>query len=452
VIEIVELLAGVMIVVVGVPMFVDSITRIYFDYSDAEDRRRVISTGLMFTILLSSILILAGAVGGRLASQTLFHTADYASLIAWTFTSVLLSNVSEVGLAYQRIRRRAAFVAVYSCAQFALAAGLNIYFLAFAKKGIWGFVLSKFISLGVGAAVILVRTIRETGFGFSLECAKRMVRFGRSLILTSVGFFLINFSDRGFLNHFRTTADVGIYALAYKFGFIISYLVGNPFKSVWEVNVFEDMQSPLWKHQAADMARVLFLSLAGVALSLSVFATPIIRMVAAPAYASAAGLIPILTFAYALREVGDFFGSILFINKRMVRYASAVLLSAGFNLALEWLLIRSWGATGAAWATFLTWVAYTAGCWIMAQREHHLPLEKRGFALLAVICVLATSAAAGLGNFALVPDLALRVLVMIVAGVFVWKSRCISPDQHAEIQKRLRLSLGALRSVLVGNG
>ena len=448
VIEIIELLAAVMIVVVGVPMFADSITRLYFDFSDEKARASVVSTGMILTILLSSTLIFIGALGGALASNVLFHSPDYANLITWTFASVLLSNVTEVGLAYQRIRRRAAFVAIYSCAQFALAGGLNVYFLAIAHKGIWGFVFSKFISLGVGAAVILFLTIRETGFGFNPERCMRMIRFGRGLILTSVGFFIINFSDRAFLNSFRSTAEVGIYALAYKFGFVISYLVGNPFKSVWEVNVFDDMHSPRWKQHAAKMARVLALSLAGAALTLSVFAKPIIHMVAAPSYAAAAALIPILTFAYALREIGDFFNTAMLINKRMLQYAGAVVLSAAFNLALEWFLIRAWGAAGAAWATFLTWGVYAVVCWVMAQREHQIPVDMSAFAILSVICAFTVWAAFSLGDFGFTPDLLVRLGTMVVAGVLIWRSRCVPAEERAGIRYLLNSQLAAVRNMV----
>src|SRR5262252_89989 len=76
VIEIIELLAAVMIVVVGVPMFADSITRLYFDFSDEKARASVVSTGMILTILLSSTLIFIGALGGALASNVLFHSPD----------------------------------------------------------------------------------------------------------------------------------------------------------------------------------------------------------------------------------------------------------------------------------------------------------------------------------------------------------------------------------------
>lgn len=446
VIEIVELLAAVMIIVLGVPVFADSITRIYFDYSDRRERVSVISTGMMLTIFLSTIVILIGALGGGIASKALFHTTNYASLIAWTFTSVLLSNVAEVGLAFQRIQRRASFVAIYSCSQFALAGGLNVYFLAFARKGIWGFVLSKLISMGVGAFFIFIVTVRETGFGFNPEAFRRMIHFGKGLVLTSIGFFIIHFSDRIFLNSFKTTTEVGIYALAYKFGFVISYLVGNPFKSVWEVNAFEYMHSPQWKFQAAKMAQYFFLSLSGVALILSVFARPIIAAVASSSYAMAAGLIPILTFAYVMREMGDFFSSILFINKRMAQYASAVILCAGLNLFLDWTLIRTWGGAGAAWATFFTWLAYMVVCCTMAQREHQLPLELRRFGSLSAICALCITAAFIPGTFSFVPDLLIRFLMILIAGGLIWKSGYISQAQHAEIRDHLKLPLKTLRS------
>ena len=62
---------------------------------------------------------------------------------------------------------------------------------------------------------------------------------------------------------------------------------------------------------------------------------------------------------------------------------------AVLNTALNFWLIPSWGPMGAALATFLTWLAYMAACWVTAMKEHHIPYPTSAFLkLFLVACVI----------------------------------------------------------------
>ena len=57
----------------------------------------------------------------------------------------------------------------------------------------------------------------------------------------------MNFSDRFFLQHLRSLEVVGIYAVGYKFGFMLNYLVVQPFCAMWEPRryfIFEQPNHP----------------------------------------------------------------------------------------------------------------------------------------------------------------------------------------------------------------
>jgi O-antigen/teichoic acid export membrane protein len=380
-IELLDLLVLVANVSLGGLAIGDAMVRIYYEEREGE-QRAVISTALWSISGISAILASAGILLAAPIGRILFHASGYEAVIRMAFLALFCGNIVETGLMYQRLKQRPGLFVAISGGQLALNASLNVYCIGFAKWGLWGFFWSKLVSVALSAAILLVVIVRENHWRFHRELAVRIFRFGGPLILSGFSVFIIHFSDRFFLDRYSTLAEIGIYAVAYKFGFLIGNLVGAPFESAWNVNMYGYASSPGWQREFARVLRYLlfFLVLAGVALSIT--SDEVLTLIAPASYMSAALLAPILVFAYILRWVGDFFRNMLFVNKR-VRLVSALTCVCGLlNLALNQALIPRYGPWGAAWATLATWLVYMTAAWVSVYREHGSPYPIRSFALI----------------------------------------------------------------------
>jgi len=382
VIELIELfliLTGVAFGTLGV---MDAMIRLYHDETDAEQSGAVITTALLSTGLAGLAAALLGLWLAAPLSTLLFGDARYLDLIRVSLLAMLFSNLAELCLVYQRIRERAAYFVVFSLLQLALNLALNIYFIVFAGLGVWGFVLSKLVCSVLGAAAALAGVLRETRSRPRWQTMRKLFAFGGPLAFTGLSFFVIHFSDRFFLQRFGDLAQVGVYALAYKFAFLVTFLVGEPFGRVWNVTLYQRASHSEWKEEFSRVASYLAFSLFVVGLALSILAPDLVLLVADRAYWSAGLLIPVLVFGYVFREVGDFFRGVLFINKRVVLFTTITVACALENLALNFLLIGRYQAQGAAWATLLTWFTYMGACWLLAHWEHRIPYRVSSFTLL----------------------------------------------------------------------
>jgi O-antigen/teichoic acid export membrane protein len=385
IIELVELFVTIAGICFGLAVVGDSMVRIYHEYFEDRDRGTVVSSAIFIVALLSAGVALIVMFLADPISALVFGSAKYAWLLRSAFVALTFSSVTEIALLYQQVKQRAVFFVIFYVAQLLAGAGLNIYFIAIAREGVWGFVLSKLIVAGVSAVVLLWVVLRETGVGFHRECARRMVSFGGPLMFASVSMFIIHFSDRFFLNHFNSLADVGVYALAYKIGFLVTYLVGQPFGNVWNVSLFAHVDENRWQERFARVFRCLAFFLLFVATGISVFANGMLTIAVSREYLAAVALVPVIALGYAFREAGDFFRGLLFINKRVFLFGRITMSCAALNLALDWVLIRQYGTTGAAWATLLTWLAYMVACWLLALREHRLPISPADLVVLSGI-------------------------------------------------------------------
>lgn len=437
VIELIELFVTLAGICFGIASISDAMVRIYYDYKDEHSRAAVISTAVVGVGAVSLFIVALAWLGAEPLSRAVLESADRAGLVRAAFVAMLFSSIMDVALVYQRIRQRAVFFVVFSLVQVSGTMALNVYLIAFAKMGVWGFVISKLICTGLGAVVLAVIVVRETGWRIERGVARQLAGFATPLILSSVSFFTIHFADRFFLKHYANLTQVGLYALAYKFGFLVTYLVGQPFENVWSVNMYGHVGEPGWKREFARVASYLMFFLVLAAVGLGLFIDQVLRMMADPAYLPAAVVVPVLAFGYAFREVGDFFRGLLFINKRVLLFGRVTLGCAAVNLALNFLLISRWGIAGAAWATLLTWMSYMLACWYLAHREHEVPYPVKSF---LVLCGAGTAACAGGSFFRDLGMLQQWGADLLLLGLFVavvWVAGYFDPREIAAIRGHL---------------
>jgi O-antigen/teichoic acid export membrane protein len=178
-----------------------------------------------------------------------------------------------------------------------------------------------------------------------------------------------------------------------------------------------------------------FLVLAGLALSVT--SNEALAMIAPPAYGGAALLVPVIVFAYVLRETGDFFRGVLLVNKRVRIFSAATCVCALWNLALNQILIPRWGIRGAAWATLFTWLAYMMFCWTLVHREHRMPFPLRSFGQIFGLAGMVYAAAA-VGNrlpgpWRWGPD---ALMVLLFVGL-LWMSGYFPAEDRQTVRDRL---------------
>jgi O-antigen/teichoic acid export membrane protein len=232
-----------------------------------------------------------------------------------------------------------------------------------------------------------------------------MLSFGSPLVIGGISAFAVHFLDRFILNHYASLGTVGIYSLAYKFGFLITYLVGEPFHRAWNATLYAHTDRAGWREQFGRVFAALLFLLLFAWTGLTALVDEALEVMAAPEFRPAAAFVPVIAFGYVARTLGDYFRTLLFINKRS-GLATAILVGAALlNTGLNFLLIPRFDIRGAAWATLLTWLAYMAAMGVVAQREHRLPLPYGISAALGAVAV----ALAGASHLVRQGPLALRV-------------------------------------------
>jgi len=384
-IELVELFVMVAVITVGILATSDAMVRIYNDRQDAAERKAVVSTSFWYLGVVSFTLVCFAWMFAEPLSRMGLRTEANAYLVRYAFLAMAFGNLMEMGLVYERMRQRAVFFVAFSVVHMIITLIMNVVLIVFAGWGIWGFIISKVITNLGGALFLVVRTTREVGWRLDRSAARSMFGFGYPLIGSSLALFGIHFADRFFLSRYATLEEVGLYGLAYRFGFLVTNLVGEPFGRAWGVSLYSYAARPDWPEYFSRLFSYLVAGLCVVAVALSMFVDEVLTIVSAPAFHACAQLVPVIALAYVFREMGDFFRGMFFIDKRARLYSTATISCSMLNLALNFPLIQNYGAKGAAWATLCTWLAYLMVCWAIVNKKNAFSYRIRSLGTILIL-------------------------------------------------------------------
>lgn len=329
--------------------------------STVDQKNAVLSTTMMALAGAYAIVAALAVLFASTLSQLVFESAAHTTLIRIAATSFVFQGLLIVPLAEIRRREQPRLFVAINSGKLIAQAVLNVFFLVVMEYGILSMFLSTLITSAVLAVSLTVYLVRQAGLHFSAPILRDLIRFGLPLIATQVATIFTTFGDRFFLRQAvdaavpgQSTAGVaavGLYALAYQFGFLLATLALDPFLSVWQPVRFKLAQQ---ENRDAIFSRafiMLNVLLVTIGVGIGLFVDDLLQILAAPVFHSASNLVPLLllAFVFAAWPAALDTGIMLRERNELITYANWV--SAGVALAGYLILIPRFFAWGAVWTT-----------------------------------------------------------------------------------------------------
>jgi O-antigen/teichoic acid export membrane protein len=332
--------------------------RFFFDAGDEGEKRRIIST----TFLTEAGRAFAGAAMLAILAPWVWRygldgvgTTTIVRLAALRFALGVLADTPG-GLMQARGEARLSTAIVM--VRLALLISFNLYFLLVLRLGVLGMVISGVI-VNALVAVFSVRWLnRQVGLVFDRAISRKLRNYGAPYQITMVGAFVLTFGDRFILQKFRDATSVGLYALAYQFGFLLLELGPGPFLRAWLPERYKLLKAPAELNRHATQEGFLLLSgiSVTVATAIIVGSRPVLRLLAAPAYQPAADIIPIVVVAYLFHIWNDVMKFGIDAAAQGIYYTYSSWIATGIVLGGYLLFIPKLGGIGAALATLIAFV------------------------------------------------------------------------------------------------
>jgi len=361
-----------------------AVIRFYYDSADELEQKKVVSTSYMATFASALLVILFSQIFSIRLSSLIFDTNVYDKYFKLVFMATALSLISSVPEAYLMARKQSIFYTIISLMTLSSYLIFNIYFIVFLKMGILGILYSSVITKIFNSSVLSFYCITKNSLFFSFTKFKSMLKFSLPLIPANVGTFILNYADRFILQKLATTAEVGIYALGYKFGYMLPVLVMGPINMIWVPQMFE-LASKSDKKTIEKMFTYIMLILIFCGLGLILLTKDAIRIMATPPFYPAYKVVSFVVLGYIFRGMASFFWDGIMIAKKTIYIGISVFISALSNILLNILLIPQFRAMGAAYSTAISFFIMFVLIFYFCQRVYSIKCEWGRISKIAVV-------------------------------------------------------------------
>ncbi|MFZ5568862.1 MAG: lipopolysaccharide biosynthesis protein [Thermodesulfobacteriota bacterium] len=387
VLQLISLTIEVVSVIIGLRLAA-TVFRFYHETDQDNRRKEVVGTAMTGVIIMATILITPLLATSPWTAALILKDDSQAILLFIAFISLWIQLPISVVNSYIQVKERSLLFVGVSLSRLIAGASLNIYFVAVAKIGVIGILLSTLIVDIITGLLLFPYVIRENGLHFSRPLFIKMLRFSAPLIPSSLASMVTHASDRYFISGYLSLADTGIYSLGYKMGNSIHSLFYVPFSQVWNARRFAIEKDPDAKKIYAKVFTYFISAMFFIGLGMSLFATEIVMLMSPSKYWEAARIIPLIVLCYIVYAMEDHVSTGLWLKKKTERIATVTMATAGINLGLNFLLIPRFGMYGAVMSTLISFVSRNLGLYLMARKVYPIPFEWMKLLGVFTLCLL----------------------------------------------------------------
>jgi O-antigen/teichoic acid export membrane protein len=398
------------------------------------DEGEVESTALYFLIGEGFLFFGALILFADQISNLVFGPDSQTYLLRLTFLTGFLQMIQTVFMARLRIREKSANYSIISISRFVVGTGLNIYYVAVRQLGVEGLVLASLITTAIFGAIYLVILIRQLRFNFSFPALWSMLRFGAPLIPGNIASMVMTSADRYFLQHYSTTAEVGLYSLGYKIGLVMNMIV-QAVQLAWPAQKFEIMKEADAERKFSRIFTIYIAGLGFISLGFSVLAREMLVVMTTPDFYSASSVIPLILLSYLLYGA-RFMTNIGLTRENKMEYASMVIFgTAILNLGLNFWLIPRYGMIGAAWSTFISYGTLAVLNLMVNQRFWHIPYEYLRILKLGIVWVLIYYTSVQITNPNVILSIIIKLFLLACFPILLFVLRFFKPEELKKISQ-----------------
>ena len=275
---------------------------------------------------------------------------------------------------------------------------------------------------------------------------RRYLAFGVPLALSGLGYLIVNYGDRYFINYFMGIGQVGTYAAAYAVGSLtivlctpIDYVLYPAIAAEWNAGRASEA-----RRHVEMMLQWLVVLLVPILAGLAVLARPIMATMATGTAGSAAPVAVFVAIGFAIFYMGIVGQRVLVLANRAGIVTATYAGLAFVNIGLNVILIPRLGLIGAAAATLASFAGYSAVMLVLARKhcDFGFPFSvlwrsaAAGLAEGLVLLPLAREGAAPIAWAIAAGGLAYGVTLLAVGGVRLDTLRALVRDELPVVAQR----------------
>jgi O-antigen/teichoic acid export membrane protein len=361
--------------------------RVYYDYKCTEEKKTLFGTVLIsvFTIAILSMFLLFLL---KKHVQEIYESIAFYPYFAIAIVTVFIQALHIIPNIIFQIKERADLFVIINVLLFFFKSMICLWFIVGLDRGALGYLEAELIASIVFLPIYYSFMYDEINLSWDKNIFKNVLNFSLPIIPGILSAWILNLSDRIFIERFFSTTEVGIYSLGYQIsGLVLIFSVA--FKKAYDPYFYKIANSRslhFAKRQLYNTNFIFVIVLLFATFVISFFAKEGIELFLDKKYYLSIQIIPIISLAYLFSQNSALLNTMMYQEKKTHFVMYITIISAILNILLNYLLIPRIGIMGAAYATLLSFLMVFISSYLLAKKTYFIPYNSKG--ILTVLAIL----------------------------------------------------------------
>lgn len=332
-----------------------SLYRLYWDYKTEKEKKDYLGS-VVLLVFFTSTLLMALTFLLHTFLGLIYKSIPFYPFYAYTIVTAYFSVFALVPKIYLQLHQKAGSFVIISIVQFALSAAFVLLFVVGLGEGALGMLKGQMIGSGVILPLFIYICFRIINITFKKEVMRESLKFSLPMIPSLISAWVLNLSDRIFIERYFSLSDVGIYSLGYKIAGLV-LIISNAFYLAYSPAFYSIASS---HDQIAAKKQLYLYNNTYVMITLlicfliSLFSKEAIIILLDARYAESYKVVPIIVTSHFIAQASGLMNLSIYQEKKTVAIMLITILGAAFNIGLNFLLVPVYGIYGAAASAVLS--------------------------------------------------------------------------------------------------
>ena len=317
----------------------------------------------------------------------------YPSVGLWKwhlYLYIVLDSLLAIELNYLKVKNKNISYAITSIIQTLFVAVFNILFLVCFDKGIEGYLSATILAMVIAVivATLFGHVIKDFfAVRTDVRLLKNMIIFSAPLIVNNLAWWLIQSSNKMFIEMFFGSAALGLFTVATRIPSLINVVV-SVFQQAWGVSSVVEMDTTKDSSFFANVFELFTMGVFFASLALNTIIKPFMWIYVGSDFFPAWRYVPLLVAAAAFSAIAAYFGSLYGALKKSVNNMISTLSAGVLNIGLAVVLVPLIGLWGAVIATISTYFCLAVFRLLDVRRYIHFNIRYMALIINGMIVII----------------------------------------------------------------
>lgn len=332
-----------------------AIYRLFFDYDVETEQRNFLGT-IAISITITSAVVCGLLFLMKDPISSIYKSIEFYPYFSYAIiTAVFLTYEMVPKISFQ-VKEKGKSYLFLSIVILVFRVAPVIWYVVYLEGGAVGMLKGTMIGNGLSMVILVPITLKQINLYFDLNILKSTLKYCLPFIPMILSAWVVNMSDRIFIEQFYSTKEVGIYSLGYKIGEAVKFLsisvlmAYNPFYfKLANSSDQKRAKEKLYKVNNTVVIMVLYLT-----FIVAFFSKDIIRLLFSEEYYESYKIIPIIALSLFFIELISLQNLSFYQTKKTITIMTLNVIGATVNIFLNFILISKYSFYGAAFSTVIT--------------------------------------------------------------------------------------------------